>query len=64
MLSLSRQTEGQTDGRTDRRKTVKQYAPYLSMPGHKNPWKYCFSCYRDIKLNFKKKEFYRKISGE
>ena len=33
MLSLCRQTDGQT---TDRRTTVKQYAPDLSMRGHKN----------------------------
>ena len=26
----------QTDGRTDRRTTVKQYAPDLSIQGHKN----------------------------
>ena len=27
----------QTDGQTDRRTTVKQYAPDLSILGHKNP---------------------------
>ena len=31
-----RQTGRQTDGRTDRRTTVKHYAPVLLMRGHKN----------------------------
>ena len=35
MLSLCRQTDGQTDGRMDRQTTVKQYVPYLSMRRHK-----------------------------
>ena len=36
MLSLCRQTDGQRDGRTDRRTTVKQYAADLSIRGIKN----------------------------
>ena len=36
MLSLCRQTDRRTEGHTDRQTMVKQYAPYLSIRGHKN----------------------------
>ena len=36
MLSLYRRRDGHTDRRTDRRTTVKQYAPDLSIRGNKN----------------------------
>ena len=33
MLSLCRQTDGRTDGQSDRRTTIKQYAPDPSIRG-------------------------------
>ena len=35
-VQTDRETDGWTDIRTDRHTTVKQYAPDLSMQGHKN----------------------------
>ena len=34
-VQTDRRVDGRTDGRTDSRTTVKQYAPDLSMRGHK-----------------------------
>ena len=64
MLSLCVQTDRQTDGRTDRWTTVKQYAPDLLIQGHKNTYSLTLSQATKFGL-FKtervlKKEFYGK----